>query len=277
MPQTKQILITHAHPHFDDVLAMWLLQKFHPDFTKAEIAFTDEKPPVIPEGATAIGIGRGQFDEHKGDEGECAATLVWKWLKIQPELTFSARETMALERILDWALQEDLGQLNNATWREMSVVVPVENYWTVAKGDNQAVYQLASQILEAMLVYQLGLAHLEEEWANRIEFTSPWGKAIAIETSAGGVSQRAYQEGNALIVQIDPTTGARQFRADATSKVDLSEIYDVLGKREPDASWFLHHGKKLLLCGSRTAPKFVPSKLTLEQMIELVTKTADKK
>ena len=84
-----------------------LLQKFHPDFTKAEIAFTDENRQLFRR-ATAIGISRGQFDEHKGDEGECAATLVWKWLKIQPELTFSARETMALERILDWALKKTL-------------------------------------------------------------------------------------------------------------------------------------------------------------------------
>ena len=270
MSESQSLLITHARPHFDDVVAIWLLKKFHPDFKETPIAFTDDKPPIIPEGAIAIGIGRGQFDEHKGDAGECAASLVWKWLKEQPGVSHSSIEKTALDRIVGWALKEDLGELNNAPWREMSVVVPVENYWTVTSGDNLAVYDLAAKILEAIFVYQQGLAELDLVWPDKKAFASLWGPAIALETAAGGVSQRAYQEGNVLIVQIDPTTGARQFRADATSEVDLTAVYEVVHTQEPQASWFLHHGKKLLLCGSRTAPKFVPSQFTLEQMIELV-------
>ena len=75
-----KILITHARPHFDDVLAMWFAPKVSSDFTKAEIAFTDENRQLFRR-ATAIGISRGQFDEHKGDEGSVPPHLFGSGLK----------------------------------------------------------------------------------------------------------------------------------------------------------------------------------------------------
>lgn len=266
-------LVTHARPHLDDVAALWLLQRFHPDFADLPIEFIAISPNAaseIPETALAVGIGRGRFDEHKGDIGECAASLVWKWLVEQPEVELTSLRKIALSRMVEWVRQEDLGQLNHVDWREWSIVTPIENYWSVASGDNHQVYELGAKILDGTVVYFEGLAQLDEDWKTHVEFDTRWGKAIALTSSAAGVSQRVYGSGAVLVVQIDAQNGARQFRADAGKNVDLTEIYEKLRVLEPEASWFLHHSKQLLLCGSRSATTFTPSKLTIEQMIELV-------
>lgn len=266
-------LVTHARPHLDDVAALWLLQRFHPGMGQLPIQFIPISPNAkseISETALAVGIGRGQFDEHKGDIGECAASLVWKWLVEQPSVELSDIRKSALSRMVEWVRQEDLGQLNHVAWREWSITIPIENYWTVTNGDNQQVYELGAKILDGALVYFEGLAQLDEDWKAHQEFSTQWGAAVALESSAAGVSQRVYGSGAVLVVQIDPQNGSRQFRADAGKGVDLTEIYEKLRLMEPDASWFLHHSKQLLLCGSRSATVFTPSKLTLSEMIDLV-------
>ena len=32
-------LVTHINPHLDDIAAIWLFKKFHPDFKDAKIEF----------------------------------------------------------------------------------------------------------------------------------------------------------------------------------------------------------------------------------------------
>jgi len=80
-------LITHHNPHLDDICGMWLLERFDPSFKAAKHFYVAANPDVlhkkIPSDANhvPVGVGRGAFDEHKGDINDSAASLVWKFLK----------------------------------------------------------------------------------------------------------------------------------------------------------------------------------------------------
>lgn len=265
-------LVTHARPHIDDIMALWLLQQFHPDFAQASVEFIAKgsQQAAVPTDAVAIGIGGGQFDEHKGDIGESATSLVWKWLQAQPAVKLSDIDQFALDRLVQWVHREDLGQLKTQSWWEWSITVPVEYSFDLFHGDNQHVYAFGSQILAAAFGYYQSLVQLDLDWAKRIEFPTRWGKAIALESPASGLSQKAWEHGAVLVVQANPVEGQRQFRAKQDSKVDFSELYERVHALEPKASWFLHHEKRMLLCGSRTAVTFVPSQLTLRELIGLI-------
>ncbi len=279
MKKRVRQLVTHARPHLDDVAAVWLLKKFHPDYAGAGVDFLTRPANgqfAIPPHAVAVGIGRGQFDEHKGDLNDCATSLVWRWLPHQPTVEIDRVTRAALDRLVGWVLKEDLGQLNSIDWREWSVSTVFANYDEVVGDDDHQLYDFGVKLLESLLVAFRDQVELDDDWAKRIEFNSRWGKAIALESQVYGSSGRAYRAGAVLVCEIDRLKGYRQFRAEATSEVDLSDVYELVKNKEPKASWFLHHSKRLLLCGSSSAADFVPSKLTLQQMIDLV-KLGDEK
>lgn len=267
-------LITHAKPHVDDLAALWILKTYHPLYHDADIVFLQKtsEEPTISADAIAIGIGKGQFDEHKGDIGESATSLVWKWLLVQPEVKLEKYTSRALERLVSWVHKEDLAELKPQAWWEWSITVPLEYSWEIYPDEPQKVYDLAAEVFRSTMWYYESIAPLDDDWDKRIEFESKWGKAIALESSSRGLSERAWQHGAVMVIQLIPDGGLRQFRARVDSPVNFSDTYEKVRAHEPFASWFLHHEKRMLLCGSRTASQITPSQLTLEQMIALVKK-----
>jgi hypothetical protein len=107
---------------------------------------------------------------------------------------------------------------------------------------------------------------LDAAFAQRIEFDTPWGLGIAMESDDGGSSRLAYGAGAVLYVYRD---GQRRtgIAARARSQVDLTPVYHDLRRLDPGADWYLHPSKRLLLCGTAKAPPRVPSKLTLDQIV----------
>ncbi len=122
---TKQsqswILVTHHKPHFDEMLAMYLLQNHpkseqkYPGITKSNGIKFWNPGSETPDGKSwqewlkknhlLIGVGGSQYDEHaslKEDrkENECAATLVAKDLGIEDE--------PQLQQLLKYAKRVDL-------------------------------------------------------------------------------------------------------------------------------------------------------------------------
>ncbi|HTP57023.1 MAG TPA: hypothetical protein VMJ72_01950 [Candidatus Paceibacterota bacterium] len=108
-------IATHYEPHPDEALAIWMAvrfgEKMFPGVTEAyrkgQVLFCDagrELPIKLPckrKNIMEIGIGGGEFDEHRdGQTGdECAATLMADRLGL--------RGDPALEKMLDWALRND--------------------------------------------------------------------------------------------------------------------------------------------------------------------------
>lgn len=265
-------LVTHIRPHLDDICALWLLKRLLPDAKDAEIAFvpTNERGGDVADGAEVlyVGVGRGMFDEHKGDIGQCATSLVFAFLKekaVVPEA-----DARAYAKIVEWVLLEDTGRLNVMANRSFSIPAVIEGHFDRVNRDSTDVTALTFTILDDLFVMQKNAVVVEDAWATRVEFDSRFGRAAAVAANARQLDSYAYSHGVPLVLIVDSDLTYHTFRADAASDIDLTPVWEKLKEVDPGASWYFHHSKKMLICGGDHAPYAVPSKLTLEGMIALV-------
>ncbi len=270
-------LATHINPHLDDICGIWLFKKYFPGWKKANVRFVNATPnscstyggkPVDTDADIVhVGVCRGKYDEHKGDLGKSAAVLVWEDLKRKKHLPKDKIEQKALKLVIDYVLEGDLGlrYKKEDTAYELGTLVK----WIP---DSFERVECGSIFLEALLNFLESCVKLEQDWVKRKVFKTKWGNGVGLISESNG-AERAYNEGYVLIVQIEPKKHYYSIRADAQSKVDLTEAYEKAVALEPKSDWYLHHSKRLLICGSSTvANKFNRSKLSLEQMIGLVKK-----
>lgn len=265
-------LVTHIRPHLDDICALWLLKRLLPGMADAEISFvaTNERGGDVSDDTEVmyVGVGRGRFDEHKGDIGQCATSLVFAYLKEHGAVPES--DARALGKIVDWVLLEDTGKLNSMPHRSFSIPAIIEGHFDRVNRDSAAVTELVFTILDDLLLMQRNEVIVEDAWAKRVEFDSRFGRAAAVSAKARQLDAYAYSHGVPLILIVDPDLTYHTFRADAASDIDLTPVWEKLKEVDAEASWYFHHSKKMLICGGDHAPYAVPSKLTLEGMIELV-------
>ncbi len=262
-------LITHLRPHLDDICALWLLQRYLPDAREAKLDFiaTNEKGGDVIDDPdlTYVGVGRGKYDEHKGDIGQCATSLVWNDIKGRAAL--DAKETRAVEKIVAWVLLEDTGKLNAEPYRFFSVPAIIEGYFDGHGRDSKAVTEFGFAMLDALLLAQRNEVRIEDDWNGRVEFESRWGRAVAIVGTARQIDAYAYSRGIPLVVIVNPDRTYHTIRADAASPIDLTPAWEKIHAREPQASWYFHHSKKMLICGGDHAPNARLSALTVEDLI----------
>ena len=91
---------------------------------------------------------------------------------------------------------------------------------------------------------------LDRAFSERIEFDTPWGLGIAMESDDGGSSRLAFGYGAVLYVYRD-RQGRTGIAARSRSQVDLSQVYRDLRRLDPGADWYLHPSRRLLLCSRR--------------------------
>ncbi len=267
-------LVTHIKPHLDDICGMWLYKKYVPGWRRARTVFIGMnarggdpyggKSVDTDPNSVHVGVCRGKYDEHKGNVGESAATLVWKDLRRRKLLPREKLMSEALHRMVDFVLEGDLGK------RLGNVCSPYEIgpllLW-IADSDERVA--TGAVLLDALLRFFFDRVTLDHDWKKRKEFKTPWGKGVGLVCTAK-VTDRAYEEGFVLAVHVDTKTGFKSIRADAHSTVDLTRAYEEVKKREPKAGWYFHHSKRLLICGDVVAPRSRLSKLSLGELIGLV-------
>jgi hypothetical protein len=111
LPFIREVVM-HQNPHWDEVVAYYLWYQYgdkkFQNTKGAAIRFVESDPVGTDEefdkdGILPIGCGKGRFDEHREGverlEGECATTLVAKYLGI--------RNKPELERLIDETLHFD--------------------------------------------------------------------------------------------------------------------------------------------------------------------------
>lgn len=265
-----QRLVTHHRPHIDDICGIWLFRRFHPEGKNAKVQFvsSSEKDSANPK-EWWIGVGRGRFDEHKGDMDDCATSLVHSFLHAEMAALPPARQA-ALRKIVAYVKEEDMGKMDVLPDRELHLSSLLRTHFTNHGQDSKELVEFGCMLLDDVLASFEQKIQLEEDWTKRYEFHTPWGKAVALETAADNADAHAYRQGFSFIVLINPARKFRAFRADPHSSVDFSAAFAVVKTAEPKADWFLHHSKKLLLCGSDVAPDAHLSKLTLEDLVRAV-------
>ncbi|PIZ55926.1 hypothetical protein COY23_03820 [bacterium (Candidatus Torokbacteria) CG_4_10_14_0_2_um_filter_35_8] len=266
-------LVTHIKPHLDDICALWLLKKFDSKFENAEIGFvpTNHKGGEVDKdpNKTYIGVGRGKFDEHKGDLQECSSTLVWKDLK-KRGLVKDTKMEKAITYLLGWVLKEDTGKLKDIAYSNFTVPSILHGFYRINNDDSLKLTEFGFSILDSILYALKDIVTLEEEWKDRIEIKSKFGKAAAFETSVfKGIDQFVYQKGFTVAIFRNTKKGYVKFKAKADSDIDFTSLYKRIKKEDFCAGWYLHHSKKMLICGSECAPNEVLSNLSFERLVKI--------
>lgn len=268
-------LVTHINPHLDDIFAIWLFKKFHPDFKDAEIKFLsaakdgvtfEGKPVDSNPGVVHFGIGRGKYDEHKGDVNECAASLLWKDIKQQGLAPQDEIELKALDELVEWNRLIDTGQAPNYEFSEFSVqslIRPLDS----KQETSQKAIQLGEEILDRILEVLKRKQQSIKDWEKALEFTSSFGKSYAVSSET---VDRAFCKklGGDLFIIYNPKYKSVQFFT-PSQDIDLEPIYQKVKSMDPGADWYLHQSHHMVLCGSHTAPGSKTTKLTFEQLIEV--------
>lgn len=268
-------LITHINPHLDDIFAIWLFKKFHPDFKNAKIEFlsaakegvTFEGKPVDSDpDVVHFGIGRGKFDEHKGDIGESAGSLVWKDIKNQGLAPKDEIEIKALEEMVKWNTLIDTGQAPSYEFSEFSIqslIRPLDS----KKESSIKALQLGEEILDRIFPVLKRKQLSIKDWEKALKFTSSFGKSYAVSSETVDRAFCKKTRGDLFIIY-HPKYKSVQFFT-PSQDIDLEPIYQKVKSMDPDADWYFHQSHHIIMCGSHTAPDSKPTKLTFEQLIEI--------
>jgi len=77
-------------------------------------------------------------------------------------------------------------------------------------------------------------------------------------------------KGFSLVVNKDPKRGHVRIHVSPQEDIDLEGLSKILGKKDPEATWFLHASHRLLLNGSSANPDMKPTSLSLREIIEII-------
>jgi len=274
-------VVTHVNPDLDAVTSVWLIKKFLPNWEKAEVSFcqagsTFENKPVDSDPEVLhVDVGLGKLDHHQTNEYLSAAKLVWDFVKNERKKkeTISPLDEEAVERLVKVVTEVD--NARDLNWQE----VKEDRYYFYLHGlieglrelsfDDSSVVKNGSLMLETILVNLKNKIRAEEEMKQTIKFQSPWGEAAALVTGNKHLLFFGETQGYVLVMIKDPDDGGVRVYARPDSKVDLSKAYDKVKKLDPQADWFLHSSKKLLL-NNASAAEMKPTKLSLEEVIEVL-------
>lgn len=262
-------LVTHINPHLDDISAIWLFRKFFKEFNDAKFEFISasrDSKAQESQDKIFIGTGGGKFDEHKGDIGECATTLVWNEIKAQGLTPKDEFETKALEELIEWNRRIDTGMGNECEMNEYSI----QNYLRPRDGKPESSGKaviLGEQILNRLLFSLKAKYQTIKDWEESIEFNSEFGRSFAVKSEV--ISRDFCRDKDAkLFLMYDPKRSSVQFFTPSL-EIDLEPLFLKLKQRDSKASWYLHHSHHIILCGSGSAPEFIPTSLSFEQLIEI--------
>ncbi len=263
-------LATHPNPHIDDACGIWLLTRFHPAYKKHTVSFIPQSSKKIPAGFVAIGIGRGKYDEHKGDVNDCAATLVYKDIrgKIKNKI-----DRAALDEIVEWVKNEDHAQFFGIQNHEYGVAITGMSIPKVKGSKSKTSLNWMLTALDGIYVTIREKQQLLHDWEHKVTFETKWGRGVAVKTktSSQQVAQLSMRKGFVLFAVENPENGYRYIKSAVRSaRVNLSKAYKTASANEPEAEWYLHHSKRMLICGSDVAENITLSKLTLKELISLV-------
>lgn len=262
-------LVTHINPHLDDISAIWLFQRFNPEFKDAAIEFISASRDAALKEETEekifFGTGGGKYDEHKGDLEDCATSLVWKDLKTKGLVPDDQIFVNALEKIVEWSRLIDLGREPEEEFGSFSVQAFIRPLDSTQDSSLKAL-DLGKEILDRILEVLKKEEQAKLDWENRIEFETKFGKSYALESET---INRPFckAHGGDLFLMVDPKNHSVQYFT-PSFEIDLEPIYTKVKELDPNADWFLHQSHHMVLCGAGASPEFKPTKLSFEQLIE---------
>lgn len=299
-------IVMHRRPHLDELVALWLLLNFgeekFPGISKVKVAFSDdggESPHGLSaedweqEGVLLLGIGGGPFDDHpasgkKRKQGECTTTLVAKKLGLDDEPAF--------EKILKFTQRTDLKGSHPFDLANL-----VETLHRQYPADPRKVMGWTIMVLDAKYQEQLGfLTTTKKEFDEKAtveEIQGPGKRIFKLVTVVSDNEQinafaRSRQGVKASIVIQQRSSGNVQIFTNQKEGLILYDVVQMIrlaeqkkkgnvittdwktlaleGRVDGAEEWWFHEKAQQLLNGSLTAKKVPPTKLSLEEIKEIV-------
>lgn len=279
----QKTIVTHHSPDFDGIPAIWLLKRFHPAFGDAKIAFVpagsntlnnqpvDSNPDVVH-----VDCGGGKFDHHHNNNFTCGAKLVWEWLIKEG---YVKEDDEALARLIQVITELDHGwdsyrwcEPGSDRW-EFSIHNILSGWKMVYPRQDEKHMEMTMQALESIYALLTSKVKAEKEVREGKKFKTRWGKGVAVYTGNDSVIDVGIKGGYAVVLRKDPGRGFIRVTGSNSHKVDFTRAYELLVKKDPKATWFLHASKVLLRNGSVRNPTMVPTKLGIEQVVKILEKS----
>lgn len=268
-------IVTHIGPDLDAITSVWLVKTFFPGWDEAEIAFVpagttlnkldpDSNPDIIH-----VDTGFGKFDHHQTDADTCASLLVYEEIKRQNGADPVLERMMAVVNDVDH-FREVFYPNAAADFWEFWVVGQIDG-WRLIHADNPLkIMELGFQSLDGIYKVMLNKIWAEKEMDKAVEFMTKWGKGMGFETVNDEVVHQAQKRGAALVIRKDPKKGYIRIKTLPKPEIDLTALYERLKADEPDATWFLHASRHMVLNGSSKNPDMKPSCRTLQELVEVI-------
>lgn len=289
-----KIIVTHDSPDMDAITSVWLLKRFLPNWDNAKVEYVPagERSPRSQskgEPIEAIGddemihvdTGLGPLDHHQTSDGTvCGASKTWDFVKIENSDFADLSDKMtkkieAIDRIVRVVV--DIDHFKEVFWgdptadyHEFSLVNVLEGLKVQKPNQNELYTEFIMNCLDALLHEFENRVWAEEEIKKAEKFETSEGKAIGFEIINDSAVKLAQKMGYVLAVRKDPRKGYVRIKVRPDSSIDLTSVYEELKKMDPEATWFLHISKKMLLNGSVKNPKMRPTKLSLSDIISVL-------
>ena len=299
-----KIIVTHMSPDWDAITSVWLLKKYFAgwqdaavEFVPAGQRFRNQEVKVQNHGENPIqkigndevihvDTGLTPLDHHQTqDKTVCGASLTWDFVlsefkEANDRITPEHKE--AISRIV--RLVVDIDHFGEVFWPdaaadryEFSLIGVLEGFKYERPDKNQECMEFGITCLNALVAEFENRIWAEKEIEEKgIPFETSKGRGMGFETLNDTVLKLAQKMGYVLVVRKDPRKGYVRIKTLPTKEgekgIDLTNVYEQLKKMDPEATWFLHISKKMLLNGTPKNPKMVPTKLSLSQIIKVLEK-----
>lgn len=298
-----KIIVTHMSPDLDAFGSVWVIKKYLPGWDEAKVEFVPagqrlDRVKNHPDFETSailtvdqdeimhVDTGLGPLDHHQlADQTVCGASRSWDFVQAELEKRgqpIKEEHRAATDRIIRIIVSYDHFQEvfrpdAAADYQEFSLFGIIEGLQYSKPGEDDYIVAFGGTCLDYLLSYFNNKVWAEGEMAKGIEFQTKYGKALGIESLNESVVKLAQKKGYILVVRKDPKRGNISVKtlphnpATPDNKgIDLTLAYEQMRKMDPDATWFLHVGKKMLLNGSTKNPDMKPTKLSLPEIIKVL-------
>jgi len=300
-----KIVVTHTSPDMDAITSVWLIKKYLPGWEDAKVKFVpagnridsgkwkniDEKSPIEKiedDEVIHVDTGMGPLDHHQTiSDKVCGASLTWDYVKSKNEefrlqdLEKIKDRIEAISRMIKVVV--DIDHFKEVFWKdtvadyhEFNLVNILEGLKFQFPNQDDHYVDFVSKCLDAVLHEFENRIWAEREIAgNGRKFVTRFGKGIGFEILNDTVIKLAQKMGYVIVFRKDPRKGYVRIKAIPSSgkeNIDLTLVYEELKRMDPDATWYLHVGKKMLLNGSAKNPKMKPSKLGVQEIIKVLEK-----
>lgn len=271
-------IVTHLSPDTDAITSTWLIHRYLPGWANAQVKFVpagktiDNMAPESDPHIMHVDTGMGAFDHHQSNENTCAARLVFEYLVKNNHIKENYIEPV--ERIVD--VVNDIDH-----FREVFLPEPDQDIYdlllmTLIEGvkmrmqNDDKIVPFVEEILDGLLLIFFNKVHAEAEIEKGLIFDTRWGKAIAVESDNEEVARLAQKKGYVLTIRKTIKKGVIRIKALPLKEINLTHLGEMLKKKDPKATWFIHASGHMILNGSAKNPDTIPSSLSLAETVAIV-------